>query len=265
MSATGWEIALFRAGRAMLAVAALGLASPASTESADLAPQTPAGSEAKVFRVVVVPLGKVAPDLVEHVARSVRERFDFEVEVVERTPLPPWAWYKPRKRWRAEKLLDFLDTLDVGPARRVIGFTEAPISTTKGSRHDWGIAGLGQMPGRSCVLTSHLFRRYKHKARKRYLRLMENLVLHELGHTLGLPHCPLDRCIMADAKGNAIRAGKLSINEFCPRCHEGIRELLRDPALRGDWKDDEWKLLRARGWTPYEELREAATRAARSR
>ena len=62
-----------------------------------------------------------------------------------------------------------------------------------------------------------------------YLHAIENLVLHEVGHTLGLPHCPLDRCIMADAKGNALHSAEVSINEFCPRCYEAIRKHLRAP------------------------------------
>ena len=72
---------------------------------------------------------------------------------------------------------------------------------------------------------------------------MENLVLHEVGHTLGLPHCVLDRCIMADAKGNAIRAAKISINEFCPRCYQASSDHLRASALRGEWSDEERALL----------------------
>ncbi len=189
----------------------------------------------KKLKVVVVPLGKPSPELVEFVADSVRARFRFDVRVVDPVPVSKKAWYQPRKRWRAEKILDQLDEMELGEVDKVIGLIEQPISTTKGERYDWGIAGLGSMPGRSCVLTSYLFRRYKHKQRKRYLRYMENLVLHELGHTLGLNHCPRERCIMADAKGNAIRAAKLSINEFCPECHAQVKHRLRAQKVRGIW------------------------------
>jgi len=194
-------------------------------------------------RVVVVPLGDGADRLAEFIASSVRDRFNFEVEVAQQVPLPGFAWYEPRKRWRAEKLLDYLDGLEVGDADHVIGLTERPISTTKGARYDWGIAGLGQLPGKSCVLTSYLFRRYRKSDRDRYLRYMENLVLHELGHTLDLPHCPLDRCIMADAKGNAIRAARQSTNEYCPRCHRRVQTLLRAEHVRGRWSAAEIQTL----------------------
>jgi archaemetzincin len=201
-------------------------------------------------RVVLVPLGQTAPDLVAQVARAVRERFAFDVTVAEAVPHDPAAWYAPRKRWRAERLLDQLDALDLGEVDHVIGLTEQPISTTKGARYDWGIAGLGQLPGKSCVLTSYLFRGVKAESRARYRRYMENLVLHELGHTLGLPHCPLERCIMADAKGNARRAARLSSNEYCPRCHRQIQHLLRDPAPRGTWSAREQAQVGALGGAP---------------
>lgn len=194
--------------------------------------------------LVVVPLGAPSPDLVELVTRSLRERFRFEVRVAEPVPLPKEAWYAPRKRWRAEKLLDALDALPYTGAWRVAAITEAPISTTKGEVHDWGIAGLGSLGGRSSVFTSYLFRRYQRSDRATYLRFMENLVLHEVGHTLGLDHCPLPRCIMADAEGNAIRAAQRSINELCPRCFRTIRRHLRAEELRGAWSEEEHARVR---------------------
>lgn len=185
--------------------------------------------------IVVVPIGNPAPALAEHVAASLRERFTFAVRVVPNVAMPEEAWYDPRKRWRAEKLLDFLDEHNVGEAWRVTGITEAPISTTKGEVKDWGIADLGSLGGRSSVYTAYLFRRFKTKDPARYSRYMENLVLHEVGHTLGLHHCPLDRCIMADAKGKAITAARKSINEYCPRCHRLIEEHLRAEEVSGTW------------------------------
>jgi archaemetzincin len=193
--------------------------------------------------LVVVPLGEPSKDLVEFVAGSLRKRFLLTVRVTDPEPLPESAWYPPRKRWRAEKLLSHLKEMDLGDAWRVCGITEEEISTTKGQRYDYGIAGLADLGGKASVLTSYLFRRVK-KNRKRYLRYMENLVLHEVGHTLGLDHCPLERCIMADAKGNALRAARVSINEFCPRCTRLLRRHLRDPGVKGEWSAKERAVLK---------------------
>ncbi len=201
--------------------------------------------------LVVVPLGDPSPKLVENVAGSLQKRFNFQVLVNDSVPLPRSAWYLPRKRWRAEKLLDFLDTLELGEnVWRVAGITEEPISTTKGKRYDWGIAGLATIGGRNSVFSSWLFERWKVKHHRRYLRAMDNLVLHEVGHNLGLDHCPLKRCIMADAMGSARQAALQSANEFCPRCTEKLRVHLKDKKIRGKWSLKELAILRKTGWLP---------------
>jgi len=220
---------------------------PKPAREAEAAPEPPASEPASAPApepvVEIVPMGAPSPALVDKLVESVRTRFRFQVRVRESVPMPREAWYKTRKRWRADKLLDALDALDTGDAIRAIGITEKEISTTKGKRYDWGIAGLGQMPGKSCVLTAYLFRRYRKKTPQRYFRYMDNLVLHELGHTLGLEHCPLERCIMADAKGSARRAARKSINEFCPRCTKLLSRFLRDTTVKGDWTDEELAII----------------------
>ena len=89
--------------------------------------------------VRLVPLGDVEPELLEAITKAVTARVNAKVEIAKKEELPAEAFYKPRKRWRAEKLLDFLDTKTTG-AWRVIGVTNAEISTTKGDIFDWGMA-----------------------------------------------------------------------------------------------------------------------------
>lgn len=197
--------------------------------------------------LLIVPLGRASPDLVALVAKAARERFRFRVEIAPAMAMPSEAWYAPRSRWRAEKILDALDRAAPSEAWRVAAITEEPISTTKGAIADWGIAGLGSLGGKSSVFTSHLFRRHAARERARYVREMENLVLHEIGHTLGLDHCILDRCLMADAKGDAIRAAARSINELCPACYRRVRAHLRAEDLAGEWSEDEIAQLVAAG------------------
>jgi len=172
--------------------------------------------------IVVVPLGEPSEDLVEFIAESLRERFLLTVRITDPEPLPEFAWYPPRKRWRAEKLLRHLKEMDVGEAWRVTGITEEPISTTKGKRYDYGIAGLADMGGKASVLTSYLFRRVKKKNRKRYLRYMENLVIHEVGHTLGLEHCLNRGCLLEDAKGRVTTCDREY--DICKRCRALLKK-----------------------------------------
>lgn len=197
---------------------------------------------------MLVPLGDTDQQVVADLAATLRDRLRVQVTVTAHHDMPPAAWYAPRQRWRAEKILDWLDVLEVGPAWRVTAFTEQRISTTKGAVYDWGIAGLGSLGGRSSVLSAYYFRRIKQTSRARYRRYLDNLILHEVGHTLGLDHCPLPRCIMADAKGKAIRAAKLSTNEFCPRCHHKLKPHLRAATVRGSWTQQERDIIGTLPW-----------------
>jgi archaemetzincin len=212
--------------------------------------------------IIVVPLGTVSPDIVRMVHDTLAARFRFEVRVAEPLAMPEDAWYAPRKRWRAEKILAALDRRDWGPAWRVAAITEAPISTTKGSVDDWGIAGLGSIDGLSSVFSGYIFRGIKKRDPAEYRRFIDNLVLHEVGHTLGLLHCPLDRCIMADAHGDAIKSARASINEFCPRCYARIKQHLKATEPRGRWTADE---LRLWGGEREERARNGVAPAAVSR
>jgi archaemetzincin len=196
--------------------------------------------------LVVVPLGDPDQAIVDMTVRALADRFRFEVRVAPPMSMPKDAWYAPRRRWRAEKILRALDATNFGDAWRVAAITERPISTTKEDIEDWGIAGLGSLDGKSSVFSGYLYRSLnKRNSEPKYLHAIENLVLHEVGHTLGLPHCPLDRCIMADAHGNALRSAAVSINEFCPRCFEAIRAHLRSESAQGAWTEAERAELRA--------------------
>ncbi|MEM7038651.1 MAG: hypothetical protein AAF570_16820, partial [Bacteroidota bacterium] len=82
----------------------------------------------------------------------------------------------------------------------IMGLTHKDISTTKGKYKDWGILGLGQLPGPSCVVST--FRLGRKARNKRHIRQrLARVARHELGHNLGLPHCPAEACFMRDAEG----------------------------------------------------------------
>ena len=122
--------------------------------------------------------------------------------------LPKMAYYSPRNRYRADSLINFLDkhTLD---GHITIGITTKDISTTKDDIADWGVMGLGFCPGKACIASS--FRLSKDQK----LMQLFKVAIHELGHTQGLPHCPVKYCFMRDAEGkNSTNEEK----EFCPAC-----------------------------------------------
>lgn len=165
----------------------------------------PAGDEAARTRgtVVLVPLKSFPEDLIADIETSLAAEFGVEVARYDIQQLPKEAYYPPRKRYRAEKLLDFLEELPPArePDTKLLGLTEVDISTTNEPHEDWGIFGLGRMPGRVAVLSSKRLKR-KAKDRAHVIRRVRITALHEIGHTFGLDHCPEQRCLMQDAEGS---------------------------------------------------------------
>jgi archaemetzincin len=121
------------------------------------------------------------------------------------TPLPRFAYYKPRGRYRADSLIKWMSRR-AKPNQVFIGITNVDISTTKNHYQDWGIMGLGYSPGNAAVASNF---RLKDKS------AFWKVVIHELGHTAGLPHCPVKTCFMRDAKGGDPTSEE---NEFCKKC-----------------------------------------------
>jgi archaemetzincin len=171
---------------------------PPPEPQAEPEPQRPRGT------VILVPLRSFPDDLLDAVEAALRS--ELEVEVVRHAvvELPDEAYYPPRSRYRAEKLLDFLEPFadEAGGDVKILGLTEVDISTTGDAVPDWGIFGLGSCPGRVAVISSkRLQRRAKNREHVRFR--VATTAVHEIGHTFGLPHCEEREaeCVMLDAEG----------------------------------------------------------------
>jgi archaemetzincin len=175
-------------------------------------------AEAPAERVVsLVPLGPVKQEYLEHISRELQARMNVRIRIEPARELPQEAYYAPRRRWRAERLLEWLYEDPPEGAWKVVAVTEAEISTTKGNILDWGIAGLGSLGGPSCVVSAHIYKKHS-KTKAVLLRRLGDLAVHEFGHTLGFPHCEEKGCVMSDAKGKALKSADQSSGRYCAKC-----------------------------------------------
>jgi archaemetzincin len=153
------------------------------------------------------PFDDLPKDYLNYVHSELKKLYS-DIEIKRSIPLPKKAWYAPRKRYRADSLIRYLSSI-TPEGHLTIGLTTKDISTTNGSIKDWGIMGLGYCPGRSCVASS--FRLNKAKR----LEQLFKVSIHELGHTQGIPHCPIKTCYMQDAEGKNNTDSEI---EFCAKC-----------------------------------------------
>jgi len=181
----------------------------------------------------IQPLGKQLPDKdVELVKEALIQFYKLEIKVLPRVAMPKRAYYKPRKRYRAEKLLDFLERRMPADGARILGLTGVDISTTKGRYRDWGILGLASMDGAACVISS--FRCHMRSRGIKHARIrLAKVAVHEIGHTLGLPHCPTYGCLMENARGKVKTCDREY--DICPKYRTKLtrwsRPIPKDPTI----------------------------------
>lgn len=166
--------------------------------------------------IAIQPFGKVKAEDLATVKDGITALYAVTVEILPEKPLPVSAWYAPRKRHKADAILDVLSAEMPPRFRKIIGLTAGDISTTNEKGNDWGIFGLGQLGGTSCVVSTFRLRAGKASDKLFHERLVK-VVNHELGHNFGRDHCPAERCLMRDAGGKIATVDE-EIGKPCADC-----------------------------------------------
>lgn len=158
----------------------------------------------QIKSIRLIPLGNIDKDILTFTFKQLT-KFLPNLEILPTTNMPSSAYYKPRGRYRADSLIHWLSS-KAKPNEIYVGITGYDISTTKGVHEDWGVMGLSYVPGKACVVS---YLRLKDKAN------FYKVVIHEIGHSMGLPHCPNKTCFMRDADGKDTTDEETS---FCSNC-----------------------------------------------
>ncbi len=171
--------------------------------------------------IMLVPVGPVNEDLLTWLQERLPGVVGHKAEIGKQIPLPDYGFDQRRGQFHGEAVLDRLDGLAYPHAERLLGLINVDCYSDSLNF----IFGEANLKGRTAFVALPRLRQSFYNLpedtelfRERTLKE----VVHELGHTWGLRHCPDPKCVMhfsnnlsdTDAKGV----------KFCENCQvEAVR------------------------------------------
>jgi archaemetzincin len=172
--------------------------------------------EAAPRRITLVPCGMVPPALLDYLKDGIKRELKADVaQVAKEVPVPSGAYDPRRRQYRAEAFRPLLTASRAGNNGLVLGVTKVDLFVPElnfvfglaDSRQKCAVISLARLQPEFYDLSSNP-QLFQERALKE--------ALHELGHLLGLGHCPNPACIMyfSNSLADTDRKGP----GFCPEC-----------------------------------------------
>jgi archaemetzincin len=158
---------------------------------------------------------EVRIELLDDLAAELARIFQVSCHVHEETFTADFARDPARSQYHSTAILQRMQSLSNELERRFLGVTELdlyiPVLTF--------VFGEAQLGGQCALVSLHRLREEFYGLPPSSELVWERLVkesVHELGHVLGLRHCPDWRCVMAST--HDVERIDLKGEEYCPSC-----------------------------------------------
>lgn len=166
-------------------------------------------------RIQIVPVGKVDPALLDYLALTLPEGVGGPCAILRKGIDPREAFDARRQQFHSTRILTLLSALPAPDGARTLGVADVdlfvPILTF--------VFGEAQLGGAAALFSASRLRQEFYglpQDEVLFYERCEKEALHELGHTLGLVHCPLYTCAMHYS--NSIEEVDLKGASWCPDC-----------------------------------------------
>jgi archaemetzincin len=168
-----------------------------------------------VKTIQLLPLGKISPALLGELREGLVREYSVSCEILPPEPEPAYAFSASRQQYSSTEILAKLAARPEINGAKMLGVVSAdlyiPILTF--------VFGEAQLKGSCAVISTFRLRQgfYGLPADEELLasRTIKEAV-HELGHTLGIPHCEDYNCVMAPS--HAVEWIDLKKASFCEAC-----------------------------------------------
>ncbi|MEM3019055.1 MAG: archaemetzincin family Zn-dependent metalloprotease [Candidatus Bathyarchaeia archaeon] len=175
------------------------------------------------LKVLILQIGELPPKVLESIANylpSVFPNTQCEPMAI-RFPLPWEAFDALRKQFDSSKILSKISKLSIKEDHRILGVTNLDLFV-QGMNFVFGQAQLG---GKVALISIYRLKPEFYGDKPNESLLQERCVkeaIHEVGHTLGLTHCPNHRCVMTFS--NNIFMVDAKSKRFCEPCRRFVLE-----------------------------------------
>jgi archaemetzincin len=137
------------------------------------------------------------------------------------TTMPPtYLFDKARKQWISDSLLDWLlESINPGSTTKVLAICDFDAYSDElnfvfGQAHLGGRVAAIYLPR----LKDEFYVRKSGKVNNLFEQRVIKESVHELGHTFGLRHCQISKCVMHFS--NSLQDTDFKDDEFCDRCNK---------------------------------------------
>jgi archaemetzincin len=169
--------------------------------------------------VYVKTMGNVSKTDLDLVVSTIENFYDFDVVVHGDFTSPDKFKVNGLNRYRASSILSHSNKVNEHLGGKVLILTPLDICTDRklnGILHkNWGILGVAGLGKQSTIVSTY-------RMKTNHNNRLSKVVVHELGHSLGIPHCHQGKnCVMNDAKGKGSTVDKSSLY-ICDDCRKKI-------------------------------------------
>ena len=183
---------------------------------------------ATIVSPLIQRLSKIFGDKARINSSSILQSSSSSLQSSSITTMPPtYLFDKARKQWISDSLLDWLlESSEPDITTKVLAICDFDAYSDE-LNFVFGEAHLG---GRVAAIYLPRLREefYVHKSDKNNNNLFEQRVIkeavHELGHTFGLRHCQISKCVMHFS--NSLQDTDFKDDKFCERCNKILASIL---------------------------------------
>jgi archaemetzincin len=170
--------------------------------------------------ISIVVIGEFPKKDVEFVQKKLKKFYNCKVNILPKMDIPVSCKVSGLRKYSSVKIVKLLNSKFKNVEGKVVALTEVDICTDRKLNgktfKNWGVIGLSLLGTKSCVVSNK-------RMETNYYGKLEKVSIHEIGHSLGIPHCESNsKCLMNDAKGKGSKIDE-ELLWMCDDCKNKIK------------------------------------------